>query len=89
MYQAVLFLHIRSVANNYPFLPALALSVSVKSCLELIIENKIKKVVFAASEPKDFVDCEGEKVLKNAGVKVTKFEKLEKKALDVNRHILL
>jgi len=60
-----------------------------KSCLELIIENKIKKVVFAASEPKDFVDCEGEKVLKNAGVKVTKFEKLEKKALDVNRHILL
>ena len=52
-----------------------------KSCSELIIENKIAKVVFAASEPDKFVDCEGEKVLKDAGIKVIKLDNFEEKAL--------
>ena len=44
-------------------------------------------MIFTAFEPNNFADCEGEIVLKDAGVKVTKLEKFEKQALDVNRHI--
>lgn len=52
-----------------------------KSCSELITEHKIAKVVFVASEPDKFVDCEGEKVLKDAGIEVIKLDQFEKKAL--------
>jgi len=58
-----------------------------KSCSELIIKYGIAKLVFAASEPNNFVVCEGEKILKEAGVEVIKHKEFEKQALEVNKHI--
>lgn len=59
-----------------------------KSCSRIIIDQRIKKVVFAAKEPAGFVDCVGEEMLRAAGLDVVYIKDLEPKALEPNRHIL-
>jgi len=48
-----------------------------KSCTSRIIESGIKLVVFGTHEPKDFVDCCGERLLLKAGIEVIQLKELE------------
>lgn len=58
------------------------------SCSSLIIGSGIKKVIFALYEPANFVQCEGYKMLSEAGIEVVVASHLANRALDVNAHIL-
>ncbi len=57
------------------------------SCSELIIENRMARVVFAAYEPDRFVDCRGERLLEEAGIEVAVIDSLREKALKANDHL--
>lgn len=59
-----------------------------RSCSDLIIRSGMGKVVFAAKEPTNFVNCIGEQMLSNAGLKVVYLKELEPEALKKNSHIL-
>ena len=59
-----------------------------RSCSALIIDLRMKRVVFAAREPDRFVRCRGEQLLREAGIEVRVLESLAGQALEANAHIL-
>ena len=59
-----------------------------RSCSALIIDRRMKRVVFAVREPDRFVRCRGEQSLRDAGIEVCVLESLAKQALEANAHIL-
>ncbi len=59
-----------------------------KSCSELILEYKMKRVVFALYEPSHFVECHGAENLRRAGVDVLCLYQISDAVIDVNRHVL-
>ena len=59
-----------------------------RSCSALIIDRRMKRVVFAVREPDRFVRCRGEQLLRDAGIEVCVLESLAKQALEANAHIL-
>ncbi len=58
-----------------------------KDCAALLIENGIAQVFYAAAEPPIFVNCQGERKLKEAGIKVEKLEELEASFREINKHL--
>lgn len=54
-------------------------------CANALAEAKVKEVVIGVGEPDDFVNCEGARVLKDAGVLVTWAKGLEEECLRVAR----
>lgn len=58
------------------------------SCSELIIRERIGRVVYACSEPDNFVHCEGTAMLRGAGIEVGVLPFLAARVLLVNAHIL-
>ncbi len=58
-----------------------------KDCASLLIENGIAQVFYAMSEPPLFVNCQGEKKLKEAGIIVKKIEELEAAFKEINKHL--
>ena len=59
------------------------------SCTDLILSNKLSRVVFAVKEPTNFVICTGAATLEQAGLDVVHLKAFEKAALAVNKHIVL
>ncbi|KAI0721072.1 cytidine deaminase-like protein [Cerioporus squamosus] len=54
-------------------------------CADAIIAAGIKRCFIGVGEPDDFVNCEGARKLKDAGVEVIWLEGLEKECLEVAR----
>lgn len=59
-----------------------------KSCSALIIEHGFKRALYAFAEPAHFVDCEGDSLLRQAGVEVEVVESLAPQVAEINAHIL-
>ena len=59
-----------------------------KSCSELIVEHGFKRAVYAFAEPVHFVDCEGDELMRRAGVEVSVVEELAPQVVEVNSHIV-
>lgn len=76
-------------ATLYTTMEPCSLRLSGKTpCSSIIIKKKISKVVFAAKEPKIFVNCKGIKILKKHKIKTLQLEKYEKMSLRLNNHLL-
>ena len=58
-----------------------------KSCSELIIERGMSRVVFALSEPDHFVCCQGESMLRKAGIEVVVMPELAERVEDINSYL--
>ena len=54
-------------------------------CADAVIAAGIKRCFIGVGEPDDFVNCEGARKLKDAGVEVIWLEGLEKECLEVAR----
>jgi diaminohydroxyphosphoribosylaminopyrimidine deaminase / 5-amino-6-(5-phosphoribosylamino)uracil reductase len=59
-----------------------------KDCAALLIENGIAQVFYAMAEPPIFVNCQGERKLTEAGIKVEKIEELEATFKEINKHLV-
>lgn len=59
-----------------------------RSCTALIIEAGVPRVVFAWREPPVFVDCDGSRLLREAGVEVVEVPELADLAKEPNAHLL-
>ncbi len=57
-------------------------------CIKHILNKKISRVVFAAYEPKIFVNGKGAQILAKKGVKVSHLKKFEEESLALNSHLL-
>ena len=55
-----------------------------KSCSRHIIDSGIARVVFCLKEPPVYVDCKGEKILKEAGLTVEQDETLKDRVIKAN-----
>ncbi len=58
-----------------------------RSCCSRIIESGISRVVFAMNEPSNFVVCEGEAILRSAGIEVIKNQEFASLVQAVNAHL--
>ena len=58
------------------------------SCSQHILEEHIPRVCFALREPPIFVQCEGERLLKEGGVHVVEMSDFAKEVKKVNMHLL-
>lgn len=58
------------------------------SCAELIISNGFRRVVYAYAEPDCFVQCEGTRLLREAGIEVRVIAELVPQVEEINSHIL-
>lgn len=59
-----------------------------KSCTCLILESKVSRVVFGIHEPKHFVDCTGESILRKNGVEVLHLKDMQDFCWSANKHFL-
>ncbi len=59
-----------------------------RSCSQLIIDHGFGRVVYALKEPAYFVECHGDSLLKNAGIKVDVMDAFAREAVEINAHIL-
>ena len=59
-----------------------------RTCTQLILDAGIGRVVYALREPAHFVDCDGDELLRTAGVDVIEASDLGPLVLDVNAHAL-
>ncbi len=57
------------------------------SCTQHIINHKIRRVVYAAKEPKFFVVCKGAETLTERGIEVIHLQELEELVQEINVHI--
>ncbi|KAJ1721461.1 hypothetical protein LPJ53_004021 [Coemansia erecta] len=62
--------------------------VSKSPCTKHIIDSGISKVVIGVKEPDSFVDCNGVKVLQDAGIHVVHMKILQEECLRPNIHLL-
>lgn len=59
-----------------------------KTCCERIVESGIKTVYIGAKEPKNFVNCEGDKILRENGVYLCYYDSQFKEQIDsLNSHL--
>lgn len=58
-----------------------------KSCTARIIEARISRVVFALREPANFVKCQGERLLIEAGIEVLVLDELAEQVRETNSHL--
>lgn len=58
------------------------------SCTKLILDAGIRRVVFAWREPELFVDCQGAKILREAGVEVLEIPDFARLVQQINGHLL-
>lgn len=59
-----------------------------RSCSEIIIERGMSRVVFALSEPTHFVsNCQGESMLRRAGIEVVRMPELADRVEEVNAYL--
>lgn len=59
-----------------------------KTCCERIVESGIKTVYIGAKEPKNFVNCEGDKILRENGVYLYYYDSQFKEQIDsLNSHL--
>jgi diaminohydroxyphosphoribosylaminopyrimidine deaminase/5-amino-6-(5-phosphoribosylamino)uracil reductase len=49
-----------------------------KSCTDLIIESGIRRLVYGADDPEDYIKINGIRSLRESGIKVVKMKSLEK-----------
>lgn len=59
-----------------------------KSCTQLIIDNRIRRVVFIVKEPDCFVTCNGLQMLRDAGIEVQIDDELSSMVMEINGHIV-
>ncbi len=59
------------------------------SCTQHIINHKLRKVVYAAKEPKFFVECKGAETLAKHGIEVLFLGEVEELVKQINAHIFL
>ncbi len=60
-----------------------------KSCTQLLIENRFKRVVFIVKEPDCFVECNGVNLLREAGIEVNINDELAESVRMINKHIII
>uniref|UniRef100_K3XAD7 CMP/dCMP-type deaminase domain-containing protein n=1 Tax=Globisporangium ultimum (strain ATCC 200006 / CBS 805.95 / DAOM BR144) TaxID=431595 RepID=K3XAD7_GLOUD len=58
-------------------------------CVQSCLRAKVHRVVVGVMEPKNFVVCEGVRLLQDAGVEVELLKGLEEECLAPNRHLNL
>lgn len=68
--------------------PCSARSSKPRSCSQLIIENGFGRVVYALKEPACFVRCNGDRMLRDAGIDVCVLEDFAAEAVQINAHIV-
>ncbi|KAJ1644152.1 hypothetical protein LPJ64_004141 [Coemansia asiatica] len=68
--------------------PCSSENVSKVPCTKFIIDAGISKVVIGVKEPDSFIDCNGVKVLCNAGIDVVHLLFLQEECLAPNIHLL-
>ncbi|CAM4234657.1 dCMP deaminase [Nocardiopsis rhodophaea] len=59
-----------------------------RSCADLILATPVPRIVFAWREPAVFVDCEGARLLRDAGRTVIEVPALADGVREVNAHLL-
>ncbi|GAB9466184.1 Cytidine deaminase-like protein [Globisporangium polare] len=59
------------------------------ACVQSCLRAKVGRVVVGVMEPKNFVVCEGVRLLQDAGVQVALLQGLEDECLAPNRHLNL
>ncbi|MFI3289911.1 MAG: dihydrofolate reductase family protein [Rikenellaceae bacterium] len=69
--------------------PCSSRSSEPKSCSELILDHKMKRVLFALYEPSHFVECHGAENLRRAGVDVIHMAEFADDVFDINSHVLI
>ncbi len=80
--------HIIAGATLYSSLEPCSVRLSGrKPCVNHIREAGITRVVFAASEPATFVQCDGKRLLEAAGIEVMVIERLAFAVAEVNAHV--
>ncbi len=68
--------------------PCSSRSSEPKSCSELILDHKMKRVLFALYEPSHFVECHGAENLRRARVDVIHMPEFADVVMDINSHVL-
>ncbi|KAF1330853.1 Cytidine deaminase-like protein, partial [Globisporangium splendens] len=58
-------------------------------CVQSCLRAKVRRIVVGVMEPKNFVVCEGVRLLQDAGVEVELLKGLEEECLAPNRHLNL
>lgn len=59
-----------------------------RSCCAEIMENPIRRVVFALREPDTFVTCDGIQVLRQRGIEVEQYGDYDSEVRRINGHLL-
>lgn len=59
-----------------------------RSCSRLIIDEGFARVVYALKEPSFFVECEGDKLLRQAGISVVVMDEFAPEVARINGHIM-
>ena len=59
-----------------------------RSCTQMIVEYGFRRVVYALKEPPCFVECHGDRLLKEAGITVDVMDDLAPEVEKINSHII-
>lgn len=59
-----------------------------RSCTQMIIEHGFGRVVYAFKEPLCFVQCQGDRLLREAGIEVDVMDGLAQEVVVINSHII-
>ena len=68
--------------------PCSTRSSKLRSCTQMIIEYGFRRVVYAFKEPPCFVECHGDRLLREAGIVVDVMDSLAPEVAKINSHII-